>query len=107
MALGILKYCSKDLTSYFPFHLTFKGADVAQPHVRPAAPICAATPVLHTQPLCRRAMFHWSERSERKRHPFVIWRVSCSTRHLRWPPSKIQGNDVALLLRTSLLSDAD
>ena len=51
--------------------LTFKGADVAQPHVCSAAPIGMVTSVLHARPVRSWAMCHWSERSERKRHPFV------------------------------------
>jgi len=42
--------------------------------MRSAAPICTKTPVLRTHPIRRWAMFQWSERSERKRHPCVIGR---------------------------------
>ena len=45
---------------------------MAQPHVRSAARIRVATTVLPSQPIRSRAMFHWSERSEWKRHPCVI-----------------------------------
>ena len=49
---------------------------MAQPHVRSAAPLCMATSILPRQPIRSRAMFHWSERSERKRHPVVNgWRL--------------------------------
>jgi hypothetical protein len=52
--------------------LTFLGCRRG-PTMRPfTAPICASTTVLLRQPLSSRAMFHWSEQRERKRHPFVI-----------------------------------